>query len=830
MDKNNRPHSRRKTTESGSVGVGKGDKINTGSRPVGGGVRPGSSGDDKQYARPQGQQPASGQQYHGQTQQGQRASQPLNLKKLLIIALIVIAVMYFMKSCKGGGIFGSDSPSGSGESYSQSGQSGTHQGSLLSGQPTANDTNVDLTVSPLAREKRVKPLGGGRDTVTVMVYMCGTDLESRYGMGTNDLQEMLSATISDKVNVIVETGGCKQWKNNVVSSDRNQIYKVENDGLRLLEDNAGRASMTDPTNLTEFIKYCKKNYPADRNVLIFWDHGGGSLSGYGYDEKNPGSSTMTLSKIDSALKSADCTFDWIGFDACLMATLETALVCNNYADYLIASEELEPGTGWDYTSWLTKLSENTSISTVELAQNIIDNFVYASTSASPSAQVTLSVIDLAELQGALPTVFRDFASSTNELLQSDNYEQVSNARAGVRQFAQSNRINQVDLVDLALRIGTDESKKLADALQGCVKYNKSTISRCYGVSIYFPYETTSSVNSAVASYNDLGIDSEYTKCIQSFASLEYGGQIAASASQNPYSLGGGDLLGTLLNAYSSSGSSTSPLGSLLGGFTGSGGAAQSSPSAGFSLDPSTVLGLLQGFSGRSMPEGFEWVDTQLIADHAQSIADNYINPARITASDKNGKSVLRLTEEEWALIQTVELNVFVEDGGGYIDLGLDNTFEWDGDDLLLDYDGTWLTLNGSACAYYLVSNTENDDGSWTTVGRIPALLNGEPVNLRVVFDDEYRDGVVTGAYPMYEDVDVQAKGDIEIVEGDSIVLLCDYYDLDGSYSASYELGMSFAVPQGGLTLRNRKLDVDGVSVTYRLTDIYGNRYWLPVNG
>ena len=192
-----------------------------------------------------------------------------------------------------------------------------------------------------------------------------------------------------------------------------------------------------------------------------------------------------------------------------------------------------------------------------------------------------------------------------------------------------------------------------------------------------------------------------------------------------------------------------------------------------------------------------------------------------------------LTDEEWALIQKLELNVFVKDGDGYIDMGLDNTFDWyDDTSVLLDFDGTWLTINGKACAYYLVSDTKLDDDSWTTIGRIPALLNGEFVNLQVVFDKAHPDGTITGAYPLYEDdenVDVQAKGNIEIKAGDKIELLCDYYDLDGNYSESYKLGTSFTVPASGLKITNLKLNAEDISATFRATDIYGNYYWIPIN-
>lgn len=825
MDKNQRPHSRKKTYGSGTSHVGKGRKVSTGG-PVGFGGRTGSSSSG-----------SSGSSY------GSRAGGGLNLKSLITLVVIVLVAVFVLKNCGGlgflSGLLGSGFDDLSGYTDLSSNFSSDSGSSAV---VSASDSSPDLTVSDLSRDHHVTLKGNGNDIVNVMIYMCGTDLESKYGMATKDIQEMINATISDKVNVIIETGGCKKWQNNVFSNSTNQIYKLEDAGLKKLVDNAGKASMTDPDNLTDFIKYCSDNYPdATRNILIFWDHGGGSITGYGYDEKNPSSSSMTLNKISSALKKADCKFDFIGFDACLMATLENAFVCNDYADYLLASEESEPGTGWYYTNWMTKLSKNTSISTVELSKTIIDDFVAASCQASPNAQVTLSIIDLAELQGTVPESFTKFASSTTELLKTDDYKKVSDARAGARQFAATSRINQVDLVDLANRIGTSESKALSKALTGCIKYNKSTIPRSYGVSIYFPYETTNTVKSAVASLNNLSSGSaasscmgEYTKTIQSFASLEMGGQIAGSASQSPF---GGLDLGSLLSGYTGSGgSSTSPLtaltGALLGGNTGSSSGSSGSytgSSSGMSIDPSSLIGLLSAFSGRSMPAEYDWVDTELIADQAENIVDNYLDPGRLIPTEKDGKKVLSLTDEEWGLVQTVELSVYVNDGDGFIDLGLDNTFEWYGDDLLLEYDGTWLALNGYTCAYYLESDEPDGEDSWSTVGRIPALLNDKFVYLQVVFNDDNPEGAVTGAQPMYEDeADVQAKGDIEIRKGDKIELLCDYYDLDGKYDATYSLGTTFTVHAAGLVLENIEIDNEDLSVMYRITDIYGNHYWVPV--
>lgn len=879
----NRPHSREKRVGAGSVTARKGREVNTGGRVGGGsqGGRPGASGGPRRSGG--GGRPAGGIGIvgvllvllftflrgggdDGQTLPvstprptayvAQQTSQPISPQQEGLES-IDDANMLFSSGDAGdwsellGTLFGyGESYSGENPTGSSSSGSGLLQ-DLPGAKPTATPKPA-LTAKPTAtprptatpkpavqtavRDKRVTPLGGGRDTVTVMVYMCGTDLESRYGMATSDLTEMAKANLSDKVNVIVETGGCKSWKNSVVSNAVNQIYRVRSGGLERLEENFGRAAMTDPANLTGFIRYCAENYPADRNILVLWDHGGGSLSGYGYDEKSGGRSSMTLPQIDKALSDAKVTFDWIGYDACLMSTLETALVSAKYADYLIASEEVEPGTGWYYTDWLNALSKNSSVSTESLGKTLIDSYVAACRQKSYSAQVTLALTDLAELEGKIPAAFRNFSVSTNDLISSDGYRQVSNARAGARQFAQSTRINQVDLADLALRIGSREGRALAETIQDCVKYNGTTITKCYGLSIYFPYETMSSVSSALNTYDSLGLDAEYAKVIKSFASIEYGGQLSGSAAQSGYGSSGsygsyGDLLEALFGSYSYAGSgasggspygSASPAGSLSGGYTNSHGQS----SAGYTVDMSDIFGLLSAFSGRSLPADRAWVDTGLIAQKAEQIADSFLDPGRICVSYANGRPVVSLTDAEWGLVQTVALNVFADDGEGYLDLGLDNVFDMDGNDLILDYDKTWLTLNGQPVAYYLVSDTQNPDGSWTTIGRIPALLNGQLVNLQVIFDDDNPYGSVTGAYPFYENGETETapKGLVPLTRGDRLEFVCDYYGYDGSYQSSHTLGTGLTV-EGELTLENVAYENDLVP-SFRITDIYGNHYWI----
>ena len=679
-------------------------------------------------------------------------------------------------------------------------------GSVSTGwQSPANTGRLDATVAANAREKYAKLLGNGRDTATIMVYMCGTDLESRSGMGTSDLQEMLNARFGDSVNLLVYTGGCKGWKNNLVSSSGNQIWQVKNGQLVCLEKNLGSVSMTDPSVLSGYIRWCVKNYPASRYELILWDHGGGSVSGYGYDEKFASSGSMSLAGVDSALKSAGVKFDFIGFDACLMATAETALTLTQYADYLIASEETEPGVGWYYTDWLTAFGKNTSIPTVELGKQIVDSFVDTCAEKCRGQLTTLSVIDLAELEATLPSALSEFSRSTTQLIKDKQYQTVSNARSGAREFAQSSRIDQVDLVHLAKNLGTKEGEALAKALLGAVKYNRtsSNMTNAYGISIYFPYRKSSNVDRAASTFNQIGLDKGYIQCIRQFASLEVSGQAA-------------------------SGGTASPLPSLLGQLGGGSGVGADEISA--------LLGeLLGGSFGRI--SGLDGSNSEFLSDRAlgdeelaQYLAENrFPSETLLWQEGADGVPVIRLTEEQWGLVHNLELNLFYDDGEGYIDLGLDNVYQFDENGGLLGVnDNTWLAVNGQPVAYYHTA-TVDDGTNYTITGRVPVLHNGMRSELLLTFDSDNPHGYVAGVRTVYPDGETGtvAKSQEALQPGDTLEFLCDYYGYNGTYQDSYLLGETLTVPEQGLTISDVPLEGD-TQATYRFTDLYGRSCWTAV--
>ena len=662
--------------------------------------------------------------------------------------------------------------------------------------------DVDNTVAKGSRDKYTTIKGNGKDTVTILVYMCGTDLESKHGMATNDLQEMAKADLGSNINIIVYTGGCSKWKTNGISNSVNQIYQVKSGTLARLKENAGSDSMTKPSTLTDFIKYGVSSFPADRYELILWDHGGGSVSGYGYDEKNVSSGSMSLAGLNTALKNAGVKFDFIGFDACLMATAETALMLDSYADYLIASEETEPGIGWYYTNWLNSFAKNTSMKTVDVGKIIVDDFVSECKRRCNGQKTTLSVIDLAEFAHTVPGNLKSFAKSISNELANDNYQKISDARSGTREFAVSNRIDQVDLVDLANRINTTEAKELAKAIQGAVKYNltSTNMSNCYGVSIYFPYNSSNKVDSACKTYDQIGMDSEYASCIRKFASLETGGQVAAGGTTTATS-----LLGTLLGGGGTGGSSgsTDLISSLLGSFLGGG---------------RSITGL-----DSTNTDFMKELDT---ADATQYYAQNYLDASKLVWSLDNGKYVMPVAKDQWKMIHSIDKNIFLDDGAGFIDLGLDELFEYNDGILTADMEKTWLGIGGQLVAYYHTDTLKDAiTGEYYYFGYIPALLNGERVKLEVVFDDTGV-GNVMGAVAWYKDgeTDTVAKDVTEIVNGDTIDFLCDYYTYDGAYQDTYKLGEQITV-NGALKVTDLLITGQQATITYRFTDMYNKEYW-----
>uniref|UniRef100_E1THK4 Peptidase C11 clostripain n=1 Tax=Burkholderia sp. (strain CCGE1003) TaxID=640512 RepID=E1THK4_BURSG len=342
--------------------------------------------------------------------------------------------------------------------------------------------------------------GPAANNTTLMVYIVGSDLESEGGEASGNIADMLKAQLPAGSHVVIETGGAaaagaddshvKDWKDV-------QRHVIGQSGKLETVAHLGEIDMADSTALSDFIGWAHDTYPAAHYRLVLWNHGSG-WSGYGYDE-NFSNDHFTLPTLTTALAVANARsgvhFDLIGFDACLMAAVEASDAISPYADYLLASEELEPGSGWDYTQVVRTLATDA----VSYGKGIIDSYVERH-SDTPTA--TLSLVDLSKV-GAVRTALTSF---TNAIAPIASDPQSWPALGAARRLAPSfgmNGARQHDEVDIAgfadltarAGIALDASKALASAARAAVVYvkNGEAFPDAAGLSVYFP--TASSLSS-----------------------------------------------------------------------------------------------------------------------------------------------------------------------------------------------------------------------------------------------------------------------------------------------------------------------------------------------
>ena len=234
------------------------------------------------------------------------------------------------------------------------------------------------------------------DDQTILIYMCGSDLESGWdgeststsdhGYASKDISEMLSNDIGvdqpDNVNVVIQTGGAKAWAStHGINAQKTGRYHIENQTLVQDGDLLNKANFGTTATLQSFLTWGIQNYYADRISLVLWNHGG-AMRGVCYDE-NYGTNGDPLlnSEVEAALSNTFTALgrptsnklEWIGYDACVMQVQDIAEFNSTYFKYMVGSEELENGGGWDYDAWLDESFSNADTPTILTA--ICDGFV-----------------------------------------------------------------------------------------------------------------------------------------------------------------------------------------------------------------------------------------------------------------------------------------------------------------------------------------------------------------------------------------------------------------------------------------------------------------------
>lgn len=362
------------------------------------------------------------------------------------------------------------------------------------------ETNIEPESDAPESDEPVADTSAVPGSWAVYWYLCGSDLESKNGFASIDLNEMMAVQLPENVNIVIQTGGATVWQNEYMDPAKLQRWLFNSEGLQLLDEQES-ANMGEAQTLYEFLAFANANYPAERVAVTFWNHGGGSVSGAAFDELYEMDS-LDLAEMYQAFDAVwpadkeNPALEMVGFDTCLMATVDVASIFQNFARYLVASEELEPGNGWYYTGWLGELAKNPAMEGDELGIAICNSFYEGCEAAGTQDQTTLSVTDLTKLtplleayetfgQEALVAASQDpgfFAELGRAAAQSENYG--GNTR-------EQGYTNMVDMGHLARQTAwmLPSAQSVSDALAECVIYKVGGIYRAEatGLSCFYPY-------------------------------------------------------------------------------------------------------------------------------------------------------------------------------------------------------------------------------------------------------------------------------------------------------------------------------------------------------
>ena len=549
------------------------------------------------------------------------------------------------------------------------------------------------------------------DTWTVYWYICGTDLESEGGAATADVQELLEATLPENVRVILQTGGSKQWQNNVFPNGAVGRYVYDSQGLRLVEA-LPDADMGSRDTLRDFLRFGKEKYPADHQVFVFWDHGGGSAAGVCYDERT--GHMLSLDDLRSSFQEIwqsdekNPPFELIGFDACLMASIDTAKSLQGFTRYMTASEELEPGNGWEYSGWMGALAKNPAMGGKTLGKAICDSYMEGCQRYGTAGDATLSVIDMA----ALPQLNSAYEAYGKEALQRavkepqtffsafGRHAQIAENYGGnTPKQGYANMVDLGDLVKNSRAILPENADKLLQALDACVVYKVNGVYRPNGKGISGYYSYNGDTNGLMA-YLGLNASSLPVKCLYYYQIF---GELPAQAANY---LSSGDM---------ASGSFARP----------------TAPQKLFQLS---------------------------------SLEDLAVDV------DKDGAAFVQLTPEQTENLSSVHcqfvyMNV-EQDALLYLGSDADINADWDKGVFKDNFQGTWPMLDGHPV--YIEISQETDDYNLYSV---PILLNGMECNLQVAYSFKDSAWHILGARKEIGSNGAAERNLIQLKAGDRITTL-----------------------------------------------------------
>ncbi len=677
----------------------------------------------------------------------------------------------------------------------------------------------------------VFPLYAQAASWSIFVYMCGSDLESNYGAATADIEEMLEADPSDDITVIIQAGGAEEWQNFGINSRKLSRFMVK-DGELIKIQELPQANMGDGQTLYEFLDFCQRNYAADHQIMLFWDHGGGSVYGLANDQ-NYDFDSISLSELRKAFSSLyednpnKKPFDIIGFDTCLMATVDTAASIEPFANFMVASQETEPGNGWQYTIWLNTLAQNPSIEVKKLGKVICDAYFKGCEDAETEEAATLSLIDLTKIT-PMVKAWNTFGMYALMLASQDDafYAAIGRAASRSENFSNSKSSgysNMIDMGDFINRVSaaSPERHPAADEMLGYLKdavvYQVSgPIHKASGLSCYYPYDADADsyglmlenglVNSFILTYGlQHGfIDGETANSMLEAIVDQDNDELAQELPPQPqapqhHQSNGDDNNGVNFIAGAINHGINNALQSLL----------DQKPAEG--QDPIAFINSLVSSNATLIAESIKPMEKLDIS----SLEDTEVEI--VTKEDGSPAFEIRLPENALKYIDSVRFYLAtVEDQGNVRVFGddIDMDQDWDNGVFRDNFNGTWPALDGHLV--FLETTADLEDYNYYS---IPVKLNGIHAAIEALYDFKNHKYVVLGARRITA-AGMPDKNLIKLKGGDKITTL--FKDMnDGEEDTSDVEGETFTLG------KNWSLDdadlKDGIyAYIFSMYDIQGN--------
>jgi hypothetical protein len=356
--------------------------------------------------------------------------------------------------------------------------------------------------------------GAVRSKWTVMVFLSAAN--NLYPFAIPNVNQMERVTNEDVRFVL-------QWKETKArypnaTFDGTRRYLVKKDGSdkvasELIQNMGPGIDMGKPETLRDFVKWTKANYPADRYALVVWSHGNGwqadalqrPVRATSYDDEFM--SAIRVWELPSALQGEH--FDILSFDACLMQMLEVASEVKPFADYIAASAENTPGSGYPYDRVFSAFANNPDASTRDLVQTFVAGHVQ--NPPYKNQYVTQSVLDTSKI-GLVETAVDGLGAALVA-----NKDALTTAIPNIRSAApkygfRNDGRHYYDLVDIAQRLQAhgDVPQSVKTAAQAVVTANNQAVISSAGSTLNafthgLAIDFSSAANARLSNYDKLNL-------------------------------------------------------------------------------------------------------------------------------------------------------------------------------------------------------------------------------------------------------------------------------------------------------------------------------------